>query len=65
MSIEEAEEESNGVAEGVPTTSAALTLAKQLGVQMPLAAAMDHVIHDGYTFTQMMGELFGSQIAEE
>ncbi|MCI1935220.1 MAG: NAD(P)-dependent glycerol-3-phosphate dehydrogenase [Bifidobacteriaceae bacterium] len=65
MSVEEATEESNGVAEGVPTTSAAVALAANLGVKMPLATAMSHVINDGYSFDQVMTELFGTEITAE
>lgn len=65
MSVEEATEESNGVAEGVPTTSAVVALAANLGVRMPLASAMSHVINDGYSFDQVMTELFGTEITAE
>ncbi|MCI1914285.1 MAG: NAD(P)-dependent glycerol-3-phosphate dehydrogenase [Bifidobacteriaceae bacterium] len=65
MSVEEATEASNGVAEGVPTTGAAVALAENLGVKMPLARAMSHVINDGYSFDEMMSDLFGTEITGE
>ena len=65
MSVEEATKVSNGVAEGVPTATAVLALAKELGVSMPLATAVSHVINDGISFDEMMTELFGEEITEE
>lgn len=65
MSVEEATAVSNGVAEGVPTATAVLALAKELGVSMPLAQAVSHVINDGISFDQMMVELFGGEITAE
>jgi glycerol-3-phosphate dehydrogenase (NAD(P)+) len=65
MSVEEATQASNGVAEGVPTTGAAVALAENLGVKMPLVTAMSHVINDGYSFHQMMKDLFGTGITAE
>lgn len=65
MSIEEATKASDGVAEGVATTSAVLGLAKRLGVRMPLAEAMGHVLHDGYSFKQMFAALVGTEITAE
>lgn len=64
-SVEEASALSNGVAEGVPTTSAAVALAEKLGVKMPIASAMSHVINDGYSFVQMMDCLFETEITAE
>lgn len=65
MSVDEATAASNGVAEGVPTTSAAVALAADLGVEMPLATAMSHVISDDIGFDEMMAELFGTEITGE
>ena len=65
MSVEEATEVSNGVAEGVPTATAVLALAKEVGVPVPLAAAVSRVINDGISFDEMMAELFGEDITEE
>lgn len=65
MSVEEATKASDGVAEGVATTAAVLELAGKLGVRMPLAEAMNHVLKDGYTFAQMFQALTGSEITSE
>lgn len=65
LSVEEATKASDGVAEGVATTSAVLELAKRLGVRMPLAEAMNHVLSDGYSFSQMFAALVGSEITTE
>ncbi|NMM94505.1 NAD(P)H-dependent glycerol-3-phosphate dehydrogenase [Bifidobacterium oedipodis] len=65
MSVEEATQVSNGVAEGVPTATAVLALAKEVGVSVPLAAAVSRVINDGISFDAMMAELFGEDITEE
>lgn len=65
MSIEDATKASDGVAEGVATTSAVLELAHKLGVRMPLAEAMNHVLADGYSFAQMFAALVGDDITAE
>ncbi len=65
LSVEEATKASDGVAEGVATTSAVLELAKRLNVRMPLAEAMNHVLNDGYSFSQMFAALVGSEITTE
>lgn len=65
LSVEEATKASDGVAEGVATTSAVLELAKRLNVRMPLAEAMRHVLDDGYSFKQMFSALVGDEITAE
>lgn len=65
MSVEEATAASNGVAEGVPTASAVLALAREVGVSVPLAQAVSRVINEGITFDQMMRDLFGGDISAE
>lgn len=65
LSVEEATKESDGVAEGVATTSAVLDLAARLGVRMPLAEAMSHVLADGWSFTQMFEALVGTDVTAE
>ncbi|OZG64552.1 glycerol-3-phosphate acyltransferase [Bifidobacterium hapali] len=65
LSVEEATKASNGVAEGVPTTSAVVALGKELGVATPLAYAMSRVLEDGISCQQMLGLLFGDEITEE
>lgn len=46
--------------EGVPTTAAALKLAKGLGVSMPIAERIHRVLFEGYNPTQAMAELLGA-----
>lgn len=65
LSVEEATKASNGVAEGVATTDAVLDLAGRLGVHMPLAEAMSHVLNDGWSFAQLFEALVGSEISAE
>ncbi|MDD6461304.1 MAG: NAD(P)-dependent glycerol-3-phosphate dehydrogenase [Bifidobacteriaceae bacterium] len=65
MSVDEARQVSNGVAEGVPTTDAVVALGKRYGVPTPLATAMSHVLADGISCEQMLHEMFGSGITEE
>ncbi|KAA8820777.1 NAD(P)H-dependent glycerol-3-phosphate dehydrogenase [Bifidobacterium vespertilionis] len=65
LSVEEATRVSNGVAEGVPTTDAVVSLGDQLHVPTPLACAMSHVLHEGISCEQMLGELFGTEITAE
>ncbi|WP_300766374.1 NAD(P)H-dependent glycerol-3-phosphate dehydrogenase [uncultured Bifidobacterium sp.] len=65
LSVEEATRVSNGVAEGVPTTSAVVGLGRRLGVDTPLASAMDHVLREGLSCSRMLSELFGEDIVEE
>ncbi len=65
MSVEEATAASNGVAEGVPTTSAVVELGRKNNVATPLAAAMKHVLDNGISCQQMLSELFGDEIGEE
>ncbi|MCI1636374.1 NAD(P)H-dependent glycerol-3-phosphate dehydrogenase [Bifidobacterium sp.] len=65
MSPEEATKASNGVAEGVPTTTAMADLGKKLGVATPLASAMSRVLSEGLSCGQMLDELFASDISAE
>ncbi|WEV63841.1 NAD(P)H-dependent glycerol-3-phosphate dehydrogenase [Bifidobacterium sp. ESL0732] len=65
MSVEEATKVSNGVAEGVPTTEAAVRMGERLGVQTPLASAMNDVLKHGLTCNQMLHELVKGNITEE
>ncbi|WP_291527574.1 NAD(P)H-dependent glycerol-3-phosphate dehydrogenase [Bifidobacterium sp. UBA744] len=65
LSVEEATRVSNGVAEGVPTTDAVVSLGDQLKVPTPLAFAMSHVLHQGISCEQMLSELFGTEITAE
>lgn len=65
MSVDEATRVSNGVAEGVPTTAAVVGLGRRLGVETPLASAMDRVLREGISCSQMLSALFGEDIVEE
>lgn len=65
MSVEEATKVSNGVAEGVQTTDAVVDLGKRLNVPTPLATAMGHVLDRGISCSEMLAELFDSDITEE
>lgn len=65
MSVEEATKASNGVAEGVATASAVVALGERYHVPTPLAVAMTHVLADGISCKQMLGELFPEGIIEE
>ncbi|OZG65983.1 NAD(P)H-dependent glycerol-3-phosphate dehydrogenase [Bifidobacterium eulemuris] len=65
LSVQEATEASNGVAEGVPTTDAVVALGKELGVPTPLAYAMSRVLSEGISCSEMLTQLFGRDITEE
>lgn len=65
MSVAEASEASNGVAEGVPTTDAVVRLGDRLGVPTPLAKAMSRVLDEGLTCQQMLEQLFDGSIGME
>ena len=45
--------------EGVPTTAAALKLAHEMGVSMPITERIYRVLFEGYSPTQAMAELLG------
>lgn len=65
MSVEEATQVSNGVAEGVATASAVVELGKKYHVDTPLATAMTHVLNDGISCKQMLEEMFAGGVTEE
>ncbi|EPI59808.1 NAD(P)H-dependent glycerol-3-phosphate dehydrogenase, partial [Gardnerella pickettii] len=65
MSVEEATAVSNGVAEGVPTTSAVVAMGKRLGVATPLASAMARVLEEGISCQEMLAMLFDNDVCEE
>lgn len=65
MSVEEATAVSNGVAEGVPTTSAVVAMGKRLGVETPLASAMARVLEEGISCQEMLAMLFDDDVCEE
>ncbi|GAI24819.1 unnamed protein product [marine sediment metagenome] len=47
------------VVEGVPTTAAALKLARELGVEMPITERIYRVLFEGLDPAQAMAELIG------
>jgi glycerol-3-phosphate dehydrogenase (NAD(P)+) len=53
------------VAEGVPTTRAALVLATRLGVEMPIAAKVSEVLHDGRSPGDAVHDLLARPLREE
>ena len=65
LSTEQAAAVSDGVAEGVPTTVAAVNLGRSLGVPTPLAMAMSHVLERGIDCAQMLDEMLGTGVAGE
>lgn len=65
LSIEEATEASQGVAEGVPTTEAVVKLGRSLQVATPLATALSHVLEFGLDGAALIKELFGGPVTTE
>jgi glycerol-3-phosphate dehydrogenase (NAD(P)+) len=53
------------VAEGVPTTQAALALAARLGVDLPIAAKVDEVLHAGRGPTAAVEDLLARPLKDE
>lgn len=53
------------VVEGVTTTAAAYDLAQQCGVEMPITAAMYHVLHDGGDLRTLIADLMGRAMKPE
>ena len=56
-SLSEALAGSRSVVEGVDTSAAVLALARRQGVEMPIVAAVDSVLHRGADITQMIAAL--------
>lgn len=54
-----------GVAEGVYTVRGALELAARHGLEMPIAAQVDAVVHDGRPPMTAVAELMGREIKDE
>ncbi|MDF7664374.1 NAD(P)-dependent glycerol-3-phosphate dehydrogenase [Bifidobacterium sp. ESL0763] len=65
MSVDEATQASNGVAEGVATVGAVVRMGRRLGVTTPLAKAMDDVLEHGLGCGQMIAEFLGGGVTEE
>jgi len=53
------------VAEGVPTTVAALQLARKLDVEMPITEQMHRVLFEGFDLRQAIAELMGREAKHE
>ena len=64
-SVEEALEYLGQTAEGVPTTRAALRIARQLGVEMPITETAHKVMFEGVPPTEAMGELMRRELQRE
>ncbi|MFN8009444.1 MAG: NAD(P)H-dependent glycerol-3-phosphate dehydrogenase, partial [Terriglobia bacterium] len=65
MSLEEITGRMRMVAEGVPTTHATLTLARQHHVEMPITEQMDAVLNQGKDARQAIRELMERPLKEE
>jgi glycerol-3-phosphate dehydrogenase (NAD(P)+) len=57
QSLDEALAGRRSVVEGVASAAAIAALASRLGVEMPIVAAADAVLHRGMTINQMIGQL--------
>ncbi len=64
-SLEEIMESMTGVAEGVSTTAAALILAQQLGLEMPITEKIYQVLYKGVDPRQAATELMGAVAKHE
>ncbi len=53
------------VAEGVPTTAAAVVLADRLGVEAPVMAALNGILYEGATVADAVGALLSRPYREE
>ena len=63
--VEEALAYLGQTAEGVPTTQAALRIARELGVEMPITETAHKVMFEGVPPTQAMGELMQRELQRE
>lgn len=63
--LEEITASMTGTAEGVTTTVAALKLAGELGVEMPIAQQVYRVLHEGLDVRQGIAELMGRELKHE
>lgn len=59
MSLEEIQSEMRMVAEGVPTTESAYELAQKLGVDLPITAAVYHILYKDMPARAAIHELMG------
>ena len=58
-SLEEVKASMGSVVEGIATTDAALEVARELGVEMPITERLYRVLFDGFDPAQAMAELIG------
>lgn len=65
QSLSQATEASRGVAEGVATAGAVLALARRLQVELPIATAVDAVLHDGASLDHAVGALLARPLKSE
>jgi glycerol-3-phosphate dehydrogenase (NAD(P)+) len=63
--LETVQENLGQIAEGVPTTKAAVRLARELGVEMPIAKATYSVLFEGAPPADAIGELMGRELQPE
>ncbi len=64
-SLAEATAASRGVAEGVATAGAVLALAKRLAVELPIASAVNAVLHGGASLDHAVGALLARPLKSE
>src|SRR5699024_3032111 len=55
--LDEALEKSKGIVEGIDTTSAVMSLAKQQGVDMPITSAVHSVLFEGLSAAEAIKQL--------
>jgi glycerol-3-phosphate dehydrogenase (NAD(P)+) len=65
MSVEEVQQTTRQVAEGVKTCRSVLDLARAHGIDMPLTEAVVRVCHDGVPARQMVGEIMSREAKPE
>lgn len=63
--LEEAQTALGHVAEGAPTTAAAVVLAERLGVDAPVMAALNAILYEGATLAESVGVLLSRPHREE
>ena len=63
--VAEALEATHSVVEGVPTTGSVVALAAQLGVEMPLTAAIGQVLFDGFSPREAIADLMARPLKAE
>lgn len=64
-SLKEITDSMVGVAEGVSTTAAAWSLARELGIEMPITEKIYQVLYEGVDPSQVAGELMSAVVKHE